>query len=467
MSSARRCGTPSWVADPSDAGPTPAHLRVVGVTSETVLVASADLRVVVVGMPASGPLRRRVAGLVPTLTHSGHHVVEQPWRDLLRGAQPAEAADLILLVEGGPATVAGQLTATRWARRPLGAQPPVVLLAATPVPTSPRADAPLRRRLFTAVDVVLAPTAESGARARSLGAGDVRVVPLPSERKPRGEVLAADGVRFVATLETIAARGAAAGPTVEQRDVDRPRTARRPGPLRERAGALRAAVRSTAHAALDARRGELRIGFRDLPEWVRPTDVLLAHSEAAEVIRLARRLGLPLTARPVAAWAALGALSAVLRVRDGNRRTSVIVDPAAPGSVFSRWARAIGYAPVPLDPALPVDAGTLDVITRLHPAGCTSHDVESTLARAASLLRRGGLLCLTLPVGGPETPAAVLPADLRGVVAGADALGLTLVGDLDRDLVPRLTSLHSRIETGHPGARTALALVRLTFRRTS
>ena len=201
MSSARRCGTPSWVADPSDAGPTPAHLRVVGVTSETVLVASADLRVVVVGMPASGPLRRRVAGLVPTLTHSGHHVVEQPWRDLLRGAQPAEAADLILLVEGGPATVAGQLTATRWARRPLGAQPPVVLLAvdrgvdsrcgvgSSPLSTSCSAPAP--------------PQPQGGARSAGDSAGRAPAVRAGA----RSDVLTADEARFVATLETIAARG--------------------------------------------------------------------------------------------------------------------------------------------------------------------------------------------------------------------------------------------------------------------
>jgi hypothetical protein len=160
--------------------------------------------------------------------------------------------------------------------------------------------------------------------------------------------------------------------------------------------------------------------------------------------------------------------------------------------VFSRWARAIGYAPVVLDEAEhDLAAGSLDVMARLHPHGCTGADVDAVLEQASRLLRRSGLVTLTLPVHTAGNRAvrpaatraaatraaaraaaaasaahdrdraargasAVTPADLRAVVARADALSLTLVGDLDRDIGPALSA---------SGGRGAYALVRLTLRR--
>ncbi|KAB7742003.1 glycosyltransferase [Nostocoides sp. F2B08] len=285
--------------------------------------------------------------------------------------------------------------------------------------------------------------------------------------------------RYVAAIETIAA-----GRTVEAVRLLDPAPGEgavpRPG-LSERAAeattALAAGALSAARTVRALARRETDLGPRDLPDWVRPTDVLLTDDEAEDVVVLARSLGLPWlpalpgsagTDRRAAAWAALGALSAVLRVRDGERRSSLVVDAAGTSTVFARWARAIGYAPVALrlsDPA--IDPGSLDVVVRLHPNGCTADDVDRALAQAARLLRRGGLVSLTLPVhkpagatappggAGAGAGAAVSPADLRAVAARADAMGLALVGDLDRDIAPLLGDLE-------PGAD---ALARLTYRR--
>ena len=272
--------------------------------------------------------------------------------------------------------------------------------------------------------------------------------------------------RYLAAIETIAAVRAVGGLAGGESDT-------RPGLSERAAGATTAVATGAVSAARSVRsltRRESDLGPRDLPGWVRPTDVLLTDDEAEDVVALARSFGLPWlpalpgnagTDRRTAAWAALGALSAVLRVRDGERRSSLVVDAAGTSTVFSRWARAIGYAPVALrlsDPA--IDAGSLDVVVRLHPNGCTAGDVDLALAEAARLLRRGGLVSLTLPVHKPAgaavaDPTAVSPADLRAVAARADAMGLALVGDLDRDIAPLLGELE-------PGAD---ALARLTLRR--
>lgn len=418
---------------------------------------AADLRIVLAGS-AAAPGSGLRADLIGALRHAGHDVSERPWRELVGGTRPADDIDLLILLEGRTASVPGQLAAIHAVR--LRAYPTTIVLLGADLAPAGHVDSSLRRRLFAAVDVVVAHSERERERARSHGARDATVVAPPSGPVAHEEALTADWVRYVATLETIAARSS----TETAESTTAPRLRHRS--IRERSVGVSDILRSGAHDLIDARRGGLRIGFRDLPEWVRPTDVLSAHSEAAEVMALARGLRLPFTTRKVAAWSALGAVSAVLRVRDGDRRSSVIVDPSGPTSVFSRWARSIGYAPVQLAADAPIDPGTLDVMVRLHPDGCTSHDIDSTLLGAAALLRRGGLLCVTLPVGGQETPGAVLPADLRGVIARADTMGLTLVGDLDRDLAPLLTSLHCRIDTDRPGARRARALVRLTFRRT-
>ncbi|MFN2320853.1 MAG: glycosyltransferase [Dermatophilaceae bacterium] len=296
--------------------------------------------------------------------------------------------------------------------------------------------------------------------------------------------------RYVAAIETIAAvRSVSAEGDSTEDSADASQPAEGAARLVERASAATAALTSSARSIATLARSEVDLHNRDLPEWVRPSDVLGTHSEAADVVALARSLGLPWT-RPrgsVAAWAALGAISAVLRVRDGERRASVIVDSSGPSSVFSRWARAIGYAPVALDTAdRDLDPGSLDVIARLHPHGCTGADIDTVLGQASRLLRRGGLVTVTIPVAVHEpgnravdaprrrwhrlggsaagargsNDAALLQADLRAVVARADTLGLSLVGDLDRDIAPRLSA---RPDGTTPGA---YALVRLTFRRT-
>lgn len=418
-----------------------------------------DLRVVVVGSAGSGPARLLVAGLVRAVRHAGHQLTEMPLHDLVRSAQAAAENDILILLEGGSTTLPAQLATTRLLRGPT-----IVLLDAGSSTDGSvhlhSLDMRLRRHLFSTVDIVLSGTAEGADRARLLGAAETVVIPLPSGVAIDGDALTPGWARYVATLETIATRRAARSSNV---DVARRAAAQSIG---GRVAAARRALRSRSRDLLATQPGTLRLGFRDLPEWVQPTDILRAHSEAVEVRTLARRLGLPFTTRKVAAWAALGALSAVLRVRDGNRRSSVIVDAAGPSSVFTRWASAIGYAPVALDPAL-LDPASADVLIRLHPNGCTSADIDDTLSQASRLLRRSGLLCVTVPIGGPDVPAALLPADLRAVIARADALGLVLVGDLDRDLAGVLTSIHSRVETDRAAPGRAQALVRLTFRRAS
>lgn len=275
--------------------------------------------------------------------------------------------------------------------------------------------------------------------------------------------------RYVAAIETIAALsageiGSGTSSSIDAEGSDR--ASRDSGLVPRVVEDSAASLTSAARLVTSLVRRHVDLGQRDLPEWVRPTDVLTARVEADQVVSLARELGLPRARGSIAAWAAMGALSAVLRVRDGDRRSSVIVDPSGPRSVFSRWARAIGYAPVDLDPTdTEIASGSLDVIARLHPGGCTSNDIDGVIGSASRVLRRGGLLTVTVPVGGAEATAAILPADLRALVARADSIGMSLVGDLDRDIAPLLSSMHRRIETDRPGARTAYALVRLTLRR--
>jgi len=197
---------------------------------------------------------------------------------------------------------------------------------------------------------------------------------------------------------------------------------------------------------------------------------VLADAAAADEARAeARRLGLPRSSDAAAAWAALGALAAVLRVSDDGRRTAVLVEESGPRSPLSRWARAVGFAPVGLRltgpqasvAAVDVDAGTLDVVARVHPGGCGADDVDETVSQASWALRPGGLLILTLPLGPAGAHGAVGPADVRGVVARAHDHGFLLVGDLDGELTARMMQASSAAKV--PDA--AYGLVRLTLRR--
>ena len=138
-------------------------------------------------------------------------------------------------------------------------------------------------------------------------------------------------------------------------------------------------------------------------------------------------------------------------------------------SVLSRWARAVGFAPVEIDftgshpsvAALDVDTGSLDVIVRIHPRGCDADDVDNVLEQASWALRSGGLLIITIPIGPPSARGALGPADVRGVLARAHALGFVLVGDIDGDVNARMREAGARARADS----AAYGLVRLTLRR--
>ncbi|GGL28912.1 glycosyltransferase family 4 protein [Phycicoccus endophyticus] len=226
----------------------------------------------------------------------------------------------------------------------------------------------------------------------------------------------------------------------------------------------------TAVAGLRARRGPvLDLGPQDLPEEVRATDLLSVDAEALAAAETARSLGLPRAKDPVAAWAALGAVAALVRVLDDRSRSAVLVDESGGGSPFSRWVRALGFAPVELEltgrraaiEVLDVDTASLDVVARLHPGGCTASDVDHVVGQASWALRSGGLLVLTVPIGDDDPDFAVRPADVRGILARADDLGLTLVGDVDGDVLSRMREARSSFGGGDS---PAYAVLRLTFR---
>ncbi len=224
-------------------------------------------------------------------------------------------------------------------------------------------------------------------------------------------------------------------------------------------------------AGLRARRDPvLELSPADLPEEIRATDLLAVDAEALAAVELARHLGLPRARDAVAAWAALGGVAALVRVLDDRHRTAVVVDESGSGSPFSRWARSLGFAPVELEltgrraavEVLDVDTASLDVIARLHPRGCTASDVDAVVGQASWALRSGGLLLLTVPIGDDDPDFAVRPADVRGVLARADDLGLVLVGDVDGDLLERMRTARLGAAVGDA---TAYAVLRLTFRR--
>jgi glycosyltransferase involved in cell wall biosynthesis len=236
-------------------------------------------------------------------------------------------------------------------------------------------------------------------------------------------------------------------------------------PLGPRARARAAVTR------LRARRGPVvELGPADIPEWVRATDLLAVDADADDAVDVARALGLPRPGEPVAAWSALGALAAIVRIRDDGQRSTVIVDESGSGSPLGRWARAVGFAPVELEltgrraavEVLDVDTASLDVITRLHPGGCTASDVDHAVGQASWALRSGGLLVLTVPIGDDDPDFAVRPADVRGILARADDLGLKLIGDVDGDVLDRMRD--ARTEAAGEDS-PAYAVLRLTFRR--
>ena len=224
-------------------------------------------------------------------------------------------------------------------------------------------------------------------------------------------------------------------------------------------------------AGIRARRGPVvELGPTDIPERVRATDLLAVDDDARDAVGIARALGLPRPGEPVAAWSALGALAAIVRIRDDGHRSSVVVDESGSGSPMGRWSRAVGFAPVELEltgrraavEVLDVDTASLDVITRLHPGGCTASDVDHAIGQASWALRSGGLLVLTVPIGDDDPDFAVRPAGVRGILARADDLGLKLVGDVDGDVLDRMRDARTEAAGGDA---PAYAVLRLTFRR--
>ena len=274
--------------------------------------------------------------------------------------------------------------------------------------------------------------------------------------------LRAPWTRYVGALEVLGGDAARADPTI----IPTPPRRSRLGRVADRAEGLV----TRARVARDRRRPRLDLQGGDFPTWVRPTDVLARDDEAERAAELIAELGLPGRGEDeVADWAALGALEVLIGLRDAGRREALIIDASGPGSPFARWARASGYAPVEVElrgarssiSLLDVDTATLDVVTRLHPDDARASEVDETLTQAGWALRAGGLLCLTLPVGGTGEDIVAGAAELRGVVARAGDAGFALVGDVDGEITARLR--RAAAVGAEPDA--AHALVRLTFRR--
>lgn len=318
--------------------------------------------------------------------------------------------------------------------------------------------------VWDGVDGLLVPPGDVGAirRALALLADPAYAAQLRASVRPLDE--SGPWAHYVGAIEALASGELGAART--------PRS-------RAGSGAVATSVRTgvdTVRAHL-RRREVLALRPADLPESLRASEVLTADRDAVAARELAQSLGLPRCRDAVAAWAALGALAAILRIgdRDG-RRDAVIVDESGPRSPLSRWVRSLGFVPVELDltrsggrGAEPdVDLASLDVLARLHPGGCGAEDIDHTLSQASWALRTGGLLVVTLPLGTDDPDWALTPADIRGVLARAGDLGLTLVGDLDGDLLARMRAPRpSAAEAAkHPSrSSSAYGILRLTFRR--
>ena len=301
-------------------------------------------------------------------------------------------------------------------------------------------------------------------------AGDRRVVfgPLPAD--PTSADLSAPWATYVGAIEALAGADVAAS-EVPDAEASAPTTR-----------AARLAARTVAAARrLAAFRGpRLELTRADFPDWVRATDVLEDGWQADEARAEARRLGLPRARDGIAAWAALGALAAVVRMADWTHeggesaRAALVVDESGSASPLGRWARASGFAPVDLGltvvgggyDLLDVDMASLDVVARVHPGGCDTSDIDEALSQAAWALRPGGLFVVTLPLGRPGVDEAFGPADVRAVMARAHEQGYVLVGDLDGEVGRRMRAAGAAaaVTPGRiPGA--AYGLVRLTLRR--
>ena len=365
-------------------------------------------------------------------------------------------AHLAMLRAAGAGAGAGPAT-----RSGPGAPRSIVIAHAVLPPESGPGDRALTRSLFERVDAVMVHSQEQARAAHALHAVRVSVADLVQvePHRPNDPVqttdLSSPWAHYVGAMEALAS------PHWHAAEQD--------SPERSPAIAFRTRLAAPARQIMRRRRQTLSMTRVDLPEWVRPSDVLADAFDSDDARDWARSYGLPRCADPVAAWSALGALAAIVRLGDDGHRSAVIVDGSGARSPLSRWARAIGFAPVEMDligarsssSALDVDTASLDVITLLHPNGCDSEDVDEALSEASWALRSGGLIALTLPLGPASADGAVGTADVRAILARAHTLGFVLVGDLDGEI----TSLMRAASEGEQRGDAAYALVRLTFRR--
>jgi hypothetical protein len=375
--------------------------------------------------------------------------------------------DAIIIVHVMPLAVPTHLALLRAAGsaggepdRSGGGAPRSIVVVHHVLPQRPRAgDCAVMRSLFERVDAVLVHSPEQARLALDLHATRVSVAdPVDPHRCQEGiqpPDLSSPWAHYVGTMEALASR-----PWHGSEQVP-PAPSLMPSFRTRLAGPVRQMVRR--------RRLALPLTRKDLPEWVRPSDVLADGADADDARDWARSYGLPRCADPVAAWSALGALAAIVRISDDGHRSAVIVDGSGPRSPLTRWARSIGFAPVELDftggedskAAFDVDTASLDVITRLHPNGCDAEDVDEALSQASWALRSGGLISVTLPLGPASADGAVGPADVHAILARAHDLGFVLVGDLDGEI----TTLMRAAGEGRRRSDAAYGLVRLTFRR--
>lgn len=466
------------------------------------------LKLAIVGPthPDKGGVAAHTTSLAHHLAQAGHDVTLVSWSHPLPGrrspgerAVPAGAADVaafprtiralswarpdtwvrtgrrlrgfdaIIVVHVMPLVVPAHLAMLRAAGSasrigdPCGEGPPRSIVIAHDVlpPQTRPGDYALMRSLFERVDAVLVHSPEQARLAQDLHAARVSVAnPVQLELHDLRESvhtrdLSSPWAHYVGAMEALAS------PHWQTAEQDPPETSMAPS--------LRMRLAVPLRQMVQRRRPTLSLTRRDLPEWARPSDVLGDGADADDARDWARSYGLPRCADPIAAWSALGALAAIVRLSDDGHRSAVIVDGSGVRSTLSSWARAIGFAPVELDctgsrdsvAVLDVDTASLDVITRLHPNGCDSEDVDEALGQASWALRCGGLISLTLPLGPASADGAVGPADVRAILARAHGLGFVLVGDLDGEI----TTLMRAASEGARRSDAAYALVRLTFRR--
>jgi hypothetical protein len=368
--------------------------------------------------------------------------------------------DAIIVMDATPLLVPAHLAILRAAGSGgSGVDPRTIVIAQSALPRRSRlGDRALIRSLLERVDAVLVHSPEQARLALDLHAARVSVADVPVQGSPQGGQdpdLSSPWAHYLGAMEALAS------PPWTVEEEAPPATSARPS--------FRMRLAVPVSQVLRRERPALCMTRKDLPAWVRPSDVLADGADADDARDWARSYGLPRCADPIAAWAALGALAAIVRLSDDGHRSAVIFDGSGPRSPMSRWARSIGFAPVELDftgsrdslASLDVDTCSLDVIARLHPNGCDAEDVDEALGQASWALRPGGLISLTLPLGPATADGAVGPADVRALLARAASLGFVLVGDPDG----QITTLMRAASEGPGRADAAYGLVRLTFRR--